>query len=44
MCMGSGLCWGGCNVQCTSYTERDRCDLPCLYPETVESMSSAGSV
>ena len=35
---------GGCNVQCTCYTEHGRYGLSCLYAETVESMSSAGSV
>ena len=35
---------GGCNVQCTCYTEHGRCGLSCLYAETVESMSSVGSV
>ena len=35
-----------CNVQCTCYTEHDRCGLSCTYAETVLSpcMSSAGSV
>ena len=27
-----------CNVQCTCYTEHDRCGLSCTYAETVESM------
>ena len=27
-----------CNVQCTCYTEHDRCGLFCTYAETVESM------
>ena len=35
---------GGCNVQCTCYTDQGRYGLSCLYPETVESVSSAGSV
>ena len=39
-----GYVVGGCNVQCTCYTEHDRCGLSWLYAETVESMSSAGSV
>ena len=39
-----GYVVGGCNVQCTCYTEHGRCGLSCLYAETVESMSSAGSV
>ena len=35
---------GGCKLQCTWYTERGRYGLSCLCAETVESMSSAGSV
>ena len=35
---------GGCNVQCSCYTEHRRYVLSCLYAEAVESMSSAGSV
>jgi len=35
---GVGYVVGGCNVQCTCYTEHDRCGLFCLYAETVESM------
>ena len=38
-----GYVGGGCNVQCTCYTEHGRYGLSCLYAETVESMSSAGS-
>ena len=41
MCMGSGLyVVGGCMqcIQCTCYTEHDRCGLSCTYAETVESM------
>ena len=34
---------GGSNVQCSCYTEHGRYDLSCLYGETVECMSSAGS-
>ena len=34
----------GCNVQCSCYTEHGRYGLSCLYAETVECMSSAGSV
>ena len=41
---GVGYVVGGCNVQCTCYTEHGRYGLSCLYAETVESMSSAGSV
>ena len=41
---GVGYVVGSCNVQCTCYTEHDRYDLSCLCAETVESMSSAGSV
>ena len=35
-----------CNVQCTCYTEHDRCGLSCTYAETVLSpcMSSAAWV
>ena len=33
-----GYVVGGCNVQCTCYTEHDRCGLSCMYAETVESM------
>ena len=51
-CMGSAgsACWGvgyvagGCNVQCICYTDHGRYGLSCLYAETVESMSSAGSI
>ena len=39
-----GYVVGGCNVQCTCYTEHGRYGLSCLYAETVESMSSAGSI
>ena len=31
---------GGCNVQCTCYTQHGRYGLSCLYAETVESMST----
>ena len=47
---GARIAWGvgyvvdGCNVQCTCYTEHGRYGLSCLYAETVESMSSGGSV
>ena len=34
-----GYVVGGCNVQCSCYTEHGRCALSCLYAETVESMS-----
>ena len=39
-----GYVVGGCNVQCSCYTEHGRYGLSHLYAETVESMSSAGSV
>ena len=39
---GSELCCEWLQVNC--YTEHDRYGLPCLYAETVECMSSAGSV
>ena len=32
------------NVHYSCYTEHDRYGLSCLYAETVECMSSAGSV
>ena len=36
---------GGCNVQCSCYTEHGRyMGMFCLYAETLECMSSAGSV
>ena len=38
---GVGYVVGGCNVQCTCYTDHGRRGLSCLYAETVESMSSA---
>ena len=41
---GLGYVVGGCNVQCICYTEHGRYGLSRLYVETVESMSSAGSV
>ena len=45
MCMGSGLYCGWLQkLQCTWYTEPGRYGLSCLSAETVESMSSAGSV
>ena len=39
-----GYVVGGCNVQCTCYTEHGTYGLSCLYAEAVESMSSARSV
>jgi len=39
MCMGSV---GGCNVQCSCYTEHGRYGLSCLYAETVECVSVYG--
>ena len=36
------LCCGW--LQCCCCTEHDRYGLPCLYGETLECMSSAGSV
>ena len=44
MCMGNGLCCGGCNVKCICCTEHGRYGLSCLYADTVESMSSASWV
>ena len=41
---GVGYAVGGCNVQCTCYTELGRDGLSCLNAEIVESMSSAASV
>ena len=41
---GVGYVVGGCNIQCTFYTEHGRYGLSCLYAETVESMSSASWV
>ena len=36
------LCCGW--LQCSCYTEHGKQDLSCLYAETVECMSCAGSV
>ena len=43
MSWGVGYVVGGCNVQCSRYTEHGRYGRSCLYAETVECMSSAGS-
>ena len=37
-----GYVVGGCNVQCSCYTEHGRYGLSCLYAETVECMSVYG--
>ena len=39
MCMRIGLyVVGGCNVQCTCYTEHGRYGLSCLYAEAVHGV------